>query len=114
MLINESNGRAQITREIVVDGKVQTQTLNLVEAIYEPSFSAYKPNTLKGITLSEMGCFCTKKEAIAKAKELSIKQDKVQKIGTRFWLGWGIRYDFRYPYFYGECIQENKELRPRV
>ena len=51
------------------------------------------------LSLEDFVTYLTKAEAKKAAKRLGFTQDKVQKIGSRFWSCWGIRHDFRDKYF---------------
>lgn len=51
------------------------------------------------LSLENFVSWPTKSEAKKTAKRLGFTQDKVEKIGSRFWSCWGIRHDFRDKYF---------------
>lgn len=51
------------------------------------------------LSLQDFVSYPTKQKAKIAAKHLGFTQDKVQRIGSRFWLCWGIRHDFHDNYF---------------
>lgn len=102
------SGLAVVERHVLIEGKNVVVRMNMVATVYDGSIGAYKPT--RGHTLKEVGFFASKTQATARARELGIPLDRVQKLGTHLCKGWGIRYDFRYPYFYGTCIETNARL----
>lgn len=51
------------------------------------------------LNLEDFFSFYTKKEAVKVAQNLGFTANHVERIGSRFWSGWGIRYDHRNNYF---------------
>jgi len=51
------------------------------------------------LNLSDYAVYPTKREAVAAAKSFRFPAHHVERVGSRFWAGWGIRHDSRDHYF---------------
>ena len=51
------------------------------------------------LNLCDFAVYPTKGEAVTAAKGLRFPAHHVERVGSRFWAGWGIRHDARDRYF---------------
>lgn len=73
--------------------------LCLVRAVYDGGLRCWKPDYPVGLHLSDFLSWPTRREASEFAGKLRWKKNMVTNLGTRFSRGYGLRWDFRYPYF---------------
>ena len=64
---------------------------------YDASLRLFRSDC--SLNLRDYAVYQTKREAVAAAKSLRFPAHHVERVGSRFWVGWGIRHDARDHYF---------------
>ena len=64
---------------------------------YDASLRLFRSDC--ALNLRDYAVYPTKREAFAAAKRLRFPAHHVERVGSRFWAGWGIRHDARDKYF---------------
>ena len=64
---------------------------------YDASLRLFRSDC--ALNLRDYAVYPTKREAVAAAKSLRFPAHHVERVGSRFWAGWGIRHDARDQYF---------------
>lgn len=94
MLLAENKESGLLT--VDPDGSNQN-TLRFGRMKYNGERGYYMPDCK--LSLQDFATYPTKKEAIKAAKNLGFTARNVNRVGSRFWSCWGIRYDFKNEYF---------------
>ena len=64
---------------------------------YDASLRLFRSDC--ALSLCDFAVYPTKGKAVAAAKVLRFPAHHVERVGSRFWAGWGIRHDARDRYF---------------
>lgn len=64
---------------------------------YDASLRLFRSDC--ALSLCDFAVYPTKVKAVAAAKVLRFPAHHVERVGSRFWAGWGIRHDARDLYF---------------
>lgn len=89
---NEEKGLLAVS----LDGTPET-TWKFARCKYDGRLGCYKPDS--ALPISDYCVFLTRRLATEKAKSLCFPANRVEKLGNKFGVGWGIRHDIRDNYF---------------
>lgn len=94
---DEERGLLVIDLDSYDPSVVSSRVLKFARMKYSGDFRCWVPDSV--ICMADYVNYPTKKKAESAALKMSFCRHQVERIGNRFCLAWGIRWDTRSPYF---------------